>query len=223
MISSLRYKSYQSYINSNDFVETLTLPGIKHILGLVWEAYDCLINDSNIVIDKQSHENEITQELYTKILLLWRNSKLPIFFTRNIIPDKQYVDATMRKDKGEYPTIDICFRDPKKPQSYFGLECKKLLGIRKKNIQYYIDTGIGNYISGRYGSCSSQNAIAGYVMSGEIPKVVGRIINEIKKNSFISNLSLDKNSIHPQYISRHMRESDNNEILLYHLFFDFTA
>ena len=40
MISSLRYKSYQSYINSNDFVETLTLPGIKHILGLVWEAYD---------------------------------------------------------------------------------------------------------------------------------------------------------------------------------------
>ena len=113
----------------------------------------------------------ITQELYTKILLLWRNSKLPIFFTKNIIPDKQYVDATMRKDKGEYPTIDICFRDPKKPQSYFGLECKKLLGIRKKN-------------------------------------------------SFISNLSLDKNSIHPQYISRHMRESDNKEILLYHLFFD---
>lgn len=75
---------------------------------------------------------------------------------------------------------------------------------------------IGGRGAGRYGSCSSQNAIAGYVMSGEFPRVVGRIINKIIKNSFVSNLSLDKNSIHPQYLSRHMKESDGKGISLYH-------
>ena len=86
----------------------------------------------------------------------------------------------------------------------------------------YVDTGVQNYTSGRYGSQSSESSIIGYVLSGKIPEIVAELISKIATISPNSNLSRELRYADPQYASRHKRSTDGNEITLHHLFFDFT-
>lgn len=78
------------------------------------------------------------------------------------------------------------------------------------------------YASGRYGSQSSESSIIGYVLSGKIPEIVAELISEIAKIAPVNNLSRELRYVEPQYSSQHMRDLDNQEITLHHLFFDFS-
>ncbi len=93
---------------------------------------------------------------------------------------------------------------------------------RKIKLKRYVDTGVKNYTSGRYGSQSSESSIIGYVLSGKIPEIVNELVSEIAKVTPVSNLSRELRYMEPQYSSQHMRNLDNQEITIHHLFFDFS-
>lgn len=101
-------------------------------------------------------------------------------------------------------------------------ECKNLYNHKKDKIKRYVETGVKNYISGRYGSQSSESSIIGYVLSGKIPEIVNELVSEIAKVTPVSNLSRELRYMEPQYSSQHMRNLDNQEITIHHLFFDFS-
>ena len=182
-----------------------------------------MIADTSITITENTEEDDITQEWYGKISLRWTSeNRATILRINSIGPVHQYQDPTLKKKRGYKPTIDFCFRDWDTSNSYFGAECKNLYNHKKDKIKRYVETGVKNYISGRYGSQSSESSIIGYVLSGKIPEIVNELVSEIAKVTPVSNLSRELRYMEPQYSSQHMRNLDNQEITIHHLFFDFS-
>jgi hypothetical protein len=206
-----------------DLAEKIGTSGINEILLVLWESYHNLKNDASVVIAVTSEEDDITQELFLKISQVWdsRNRAISLVLN-NLIPVHQYADSLMKKKKGrKSPTIDFCFKDRYEENSYFGAEAKNLYAGRSERIRRYVETGVGNFISGKYGSYSSVSSVIGYVLSGEIPDIVVELKKEIQKGFPTSNLSRTTSSLDPQYVTKHIRTYDDKEITLYHLFFSF--
>lgn len=207
----------------DDLARRLGPSGVKEILMTLWRGYHDLISDDTIIISENTGEDDITQEWYGKISQRWANeNRATSLRTRNIGPVHQYQDSTFKKNRGYKPTIDFCFRDWDTSNSYFGAECKNLHNHRKHDIKRYVDTGVNNYTSGRYGSQSSESSIIGYVLSGKISELVKELTDEIATVMPINNLYRESLYENPQYASSHRRITDDNEITLHHLFFDFT-
>lgn len=221
-MSSIRYISSSTPV-PNDLAKKLGPIGVSEILLIFWQGYRALLADQSIVINEDTDEDDITLEWYGKISRLWNNSNRAIALKRhNIGPVHQYPDPTLKKEKGNKPTIDFCFRDWDTSNSYFGAECKNLYKNRRDMIRRYNKTGVENYTSGRYGSLSSESSLIGYVLSGSLPTIVNELTNELKKASPIYNLTRDFRFVEPQYYSRHIRSLDAAEITLHHLFFNFS-
>ncbi len=206
-----------------DLAKKIGIGGVNEILDVFWRGYRELKNDSSFVVDISSEEDDITQKWYEKILNIWdsRNRATSIVLNR-LLPFHQYSDNTMKKRKGsKAPTIDFCFKDWTTDNSYFGAEAKNLYESRPDKIERYVSTGVDNYTKGRYGSQSSESSIIGYVLSGKISNIVSELKVEMAKGGDpISNIARTT-SVNPQYKSSHLRIFDNQEITLYHLFFDF--
>ena len=222
-MSSIRNITASSAV-PDDLAKRLGPSGVNEILLTLWRGYHDLIADPNISISENALEDDITLEWYGKISLRWTNeNRATTLRINNIVPVHQYPDSTLAKGRKYYkPTIDFCFRDWDTTNSYFGAECKNLYNGKKDKIQRYVETGVKNYTSGRYGSQSSESSIVGYVLSGKIPEIVIELISEIATLSPVSNLSRELRYTEPQYASRHKRSTDKSEITLHHLFFDFT-
>lgn len=206
----------------DDLAKRLGPSGVDEILLTLWQGYHDLKADPNITITENAKEDDITLEWYGKISQRWSNeNRATTLRIRNIGPVHQYPDPTLKKGRGYNPTIDFCFRDWDTSNSYFGAECKNLYNQKQDKIKRYVDTGVKNYTSGRYGSQSSEASIIGYVLSGKIPEIVKELTNEIATVTPISNLSREYRYLEPQYASHHKRSTDDSEIILHHLFFDF--
>jgi len=207
----------------DDLARRLGSSGVYEILLTLWQGYYDLKADPNITISKTTQEDDITLEWYGKISQRWADkNRATTLKMYNIGPVYQYPDSTLKKGHGYKPTIDFCFRDWNTSNSYFGAECKNLYNHKMDKIKRYVDTGVKNYTSGRYGSQSSESSIVGYVLSGKIPEIVTELIAEIATVAPISNLSRELRFKEPQYASKHKRSTDESEITLHHLFFDFT-
>lgn len=207
----------------DDLAKRLGPSGVNEILLILWQGYHDIIADTNITITENTEEDDITQEWYGKISLRWTaENRATILRINSIGPVHQYQDSTLKKERGYKLTIDFCFRDWNTSNSYFGAECKNLYNHKKDKIKRYVETGVKNYTSGRYGSQSSESSIIGYVLSGKIPEIVAELISEIAKIAPVNNLSRELRYVEPQYSSQHMRDLDNQEITLHHLFFDFS-
>lgn len=212
-----------STIVPDDLAKRLGPSGVNEILLILWQGYYDLIADTRITISETTKEDDITLEWCGKISQRWANeNRATTLKINNIGPVHQYPDPTFKKGYGYEPTIDFCFRDWDTSNSYFGAECKNLYRHKKDKIKRYVDTGVKNYIVGRYGSQSSESSIIGYVLSGQIPEIVTELIAEIAEIAPISNLSRELRFSEPQYVSRHKRSIDGSDITLHHLFFDFT-
>lgn len=212
-----------STVVPDDLAKRLGVSGVNEILFTLWKGYHDLVADASITITDKADEDDITQEWYGKISQRWSNENRATTLKINSIgPVHQYQDSTLKKDRGYKPTIDFCFRDWDTSNSYFGVECKNLYNHQKRKIKRYVETGIKNYTSGRYGSQSSESSIVGYVLSGKISEIVTELISEIAETTPISNLSRELRYAEPQYASKHSRFTDKSEITLHHLFFDFT-
>lgn len=221
-MSSIRNITSSSTV-PDDLAKRLGPAGVNEILLTLWKGYNDLITDTSVIINENTEEDDITQEWYGKISQRWTNENRATTLKINSIgPVHQYQDPTLKKKRGYKPTIDFCFRDWDTSNSYFGAECKNLYKNKKDKIKRYVDTGVKNYTTGRYGSQSSESSIVGYVLSGKIPDIVTELISEIAKTSPASNLSRELRYLEPQYASKHERTMDRKEITLHHLFFDFT-
>lgn len=206
----------------DDLAKRLGPSGVNEILLTLWQGYYDLLSDARIIITESTPEDDITQEWYGKIYLRWTSeNRAAILQINNIGPVHQHQDSTFTKGYGKKNTIDFCFRDWDTSNSYFGAECKNLYHKRKDKIKRYVDTGVKHYISGKYGSQSSESSIVGYVLSGEISEIVAELISEISKTGPTSNLSREFRYVEPQYASQHTRDFDKQEITIHHLFFDF--
>ena len=127
--------------------------GVNEILAVLWKGYENLKNDPSIVISSSTEEDDITQDWFVKVQRIWDSRNLATCICLNqSVPHHQYADRTFKKAKGrKSPTIDFCFRDWNTANSYFGAECKNLHALEPKKIRRYVETGVSNYTSGRYG------------------------------------------------------------------------
>lgn len=205
-----------------DLAKKIGVDGVNEILNVFWNGYRELKNDSSFIVNVSSKEDDITQKWYEKIIVIWDSRNRTTSISLNgLCPIHQYADNTMKKQRGsKVPTIDFCFKDWSTDNSYFGAEAKNLYESKPDKIKRYVSTGIENYTNGKYGSQSSESAIIGYVLSGKILEIVNDLKSEIAKGKPIANLARTV-GIDPQYKSSHVRMLDNQEITLYHLFFDF--
>jgi len=96
----------------------------------------------------------------------------------------------------------------------FYIECK-LLNCNGKN-RAYIQNGIHRYTTNFYAENLPFAAMIGYIQRGEIPTIVSdlndKLDNEVTRP--ILNIESYWSSVHP-------RNDGNQDICLYHLFFDF--
>ena len=221
-MSSIRNITASSAV-PDDLAKRLGPSGVYEIILTLWQGYYDIIADKSISITEDAEEDDITLEWYGKISQRWTSENRATILQMNIGPVHQYPDPKLKKPRGYKPTIDFCFRDWDTSNSYFGAECKNLYAQKKDKIIRYVETGVKNYTSGRYGSQSSESAIVGYVLSGKIPDIVAQLIPEIAKEKPISNLFRESRYAEPQYCSQHIRSLDSQEIAIHHLFFDFTC
>lgn len=207
-----------------DLAKKIGVGGVNEILGVFWKGYRELKSDTSFVVNASTAEDDITQKWYEKVVGIWDSRNRATSIALNgLRPIHQYADNTMKKRRGsKAPTIDFCFKDWSTDNSYFGAEAKNLYKSRPDKIKRYVSTGVNNYTQGRYGSQSSESSIIGYVLSGKISDIVCELRVEIKKGKPLSNLARTP-SANPQYKSKHLRTFDNQEITLYHLFFDFSS
>lgn len=207
-----------------DLAKKIGINGVNEILFILWQGYYDLKSDSGIIITALTQEDEITKEWFGKVQQRWfAQNRATCLLAHKIGPIHQYPDPTKACKRGYKPTIDFCFRDWDTRNSYFGAECKNLYNRKPAKIKRYVQTGVNNYITGRYGAQSSESSIVGYVLSGDIPTIVNELKNEIQKEQPISNLTREMSFIEPQYRTCHTRSLDGERLTLHHLFFNFVA
>ncbi len=204
-----------------DLADILGSHGVAEILLILWQGYDFLC--SRKIVNDTMAEDQITQEWFMCINRLWHSKNRASCIKVDLTPFPQYEDLTLAKPRGKPPTIDFCFRAWDEEQGYFGAECKNLFGDESSHIKRYIETGIDNYTTGRYGSKSSQSSMVGYVLSGEIAEVVDALSEEMSTRKPHTNIVRCIGIARPQYKSVHTRTLDGKLITVYHLFFDFVA
>lgn len=193
--------------------------GITKLLETVCDAYDMLRKHNTI--KKEMSEDEITEELFKEILIIWRESSIPM----TIVPINQKSDYTFSKDRGKPPTIDFCFRDRYVREAFFGFECKILAEGDSRLYREYIENGLYRYLHGKYCAKGSAGSLIGYINSGSISIVIRDVKMRVNKENILSAMALAHSilAFKEHYISIHTREKRLPSFCVHHLFFRFTV
>jgi len=112
---------------------------------------------------------------------------------------------------------------------YYGIEGKILVenNWRKRDAsdsrRRYIDTGIDNFINGRYSDKMGIGCMVGYVVQGSASEIASKINNLlIRDGRNIENIMLHAiDGCSDCYLSKHIRTTDYKEIKLRHIFLTF--
>ena len=204
-----------------DLASELGPEGVREILEIFWISYHDMMR-AGYTVEEGKHEDEITEDWYGYIEKRWFCKNRATVIKLPLYPAAQHIDKTRAKPKGQPPKIDFCFRAWKPDERYFGAECKNLVEGDTYLNKRYMDTGVGHYVSGRYGSSSFENALVGYVLKGDMSNIINTLGEKMKEMDGTEGLSRDFSYIDPHYFSRHIRASDGERIKIDHLFFDFT-
>lgn len=202
-----------------DLAKKLGKNGVIEVLSVLWAGYYALRADD--IISSEMDENEITEEWYLRINEIWHKENRALRVSVKLAPVLQHGDKALAKSVGQPPTIDFCFRTWETKDEYFGVECKNLYESDQSYIKRYVETGVGNYISGRYGSRSSVSSVAGYLLSGTPDIIISELRKEISSVSPRLNLTRELLTSDEQYKSMHVRKIDGICITIHHLFLDF--
>jgi len=202
-----------------DLAEQIGEDGIAKLLALVCDAYDTLYKHK--IVKLGMSEDEITEELFKEIQIVWRVSSIP----QTIVPINQKIDKYLAKDKGKPPTIDFCFRDRWVKEAFFGFECKLLAEDDIRLYKEYIENGLYRYLQGKYCAKGSAGSLIGYVNSGNISIVIREVKTRVDKENMLSAMVLARSisAFKEHYISTHLRERGLPSFCVHHLFFRFTA
>lgn len=180
---------------------------------LIIEAYKTSLSEKVIQLDWD--ENDISSELHkhikeNPIRLKWKVST-------NV---ESHIPKDIRKVKGfssKFPRIDFRLSTFAKSDEYeYFFEAKNLKQNDSALKRRYINTGINNFVSGKY----VNGSLIGYLLEGktdETVKGINSLLGKDKRQNEILNFSSNKlfNSYYESY------HSDIR--ILKHLIFDFTA
>jgi len=204
-----------------DLAQELGPQGVREILEIMWLSYHDM-NAAQIVVVGLT-ENQITEKWFMYLQKRWFSENRATYLRCRLSPVLQHPDLKQAKPKGGEPTIDFCFRTWDPDDRYFGAECKILEAGNGALSQRYINTGIKNYTTGRYGSSCTESAIIGYILKGSISEIVSDICKRLKTEKPIQTLLRDMTFEDPHYKSLHLRTLDSKKIILHHLMFSMTT
>lgn len=216
MISSGFEESYKVG-NPYDLAVKIGEDGITKLLGLVCAAYDTLYKHD--IVKSGMSEDEITEELFKEIQIVWRVSSIP----QTIVPINQKIDKTNAKDRGRPPTIDFCFRDRWVREAFFGFECKLLAEGNDRLYEEYIKNGLYRFIEGKYCAKGSAGSLIGYVNSGSVDAIVKEVKSRVDKERILKDMALASSisAFQEHYVSIHSRDKGLPQFCVHHLFFRF--
>ena len=205
--------------NPYDLAEQIGEDGIAKLLALVCEAYNMLCNHK--IVKLGMSEDEITEELFKEIQIVWRASTIP----QTIIPINQKIDKTLAKNIGKPPAIDFCFRDRWVKEAFFGFECKLLAEGNVRLYKEYVENGLFRYLQGKYCAKGSAGSLIGYVNSGRISVIVQDVKTRVDKESILTAMvkASSISAFEEHYVSTHSREGGLSSFCVHHLFFCFSA
>lgn len=180
---------------------------------LITEAYQISLKDKIIRLDW--NENDISSEIHRHIQanplrLRWKVST-------NVEADLPIDIPKVKGFADRFPRID--FRLTIFSKSYeheYFFEAKNLRQNDSALKRRYIDTGIDNFVSGKY----ANGSLVGYLLEGNAVETINGVNSLLKKdrrNTEILNLKSDKRA-KTIYVSTH-----SNIGALKHLIFDFTS
>lgn len=179
----------------------------KFIFNPLFEAYNHL---KLIEVIKNSNEVKINREMYKYIRDFSSISKA---IQKQIIT-VNYKPKEVVGDEEHEP--DFEFKLPNCFRIFF--EAKRM--YRPDSYSKYCgDGGLGRFLSGYYSSEDIDGGMIAYVQIGNIIEAQEKIIGMVQKINFIC---LNRNNgINSTFLTVHKRFSNNN-IKIYHIFFDLT-
>lgn len=185
----------------------------KNCNRLIISAYQTSLTEKVIQLDWM--ENDISHELYEIIDENPKRIQWKISLNREFILSKP-----VNKKKGfanKLPKIDLrmsCFGKELEYRYFF--EAKNLKENDSALKRRYIDTGIDNFVSGKY----SNGSLLGYLLDGKTDETIKGINSLLEKdNRKAEFLQMKDFKIHKDYY-----ESNHPNIgTLKHLIFDFTS
>lgn len=205
-----------------DLAHELGPNGIREIVEIMWIAFHDMQNDKVDITGLS--ENQITEKWSMRLQKRWYEENRATSLRCQLFPVTQHEDITLKKTgRGQAPTIDFCFRTWDVDDRYFGAECKNLEEKNNALTKRYISTGINNFVTGRYGSASSESALIGYIISGSVANIITELSSELANDKPVKNLTRDLSFDDPHYNSNHVRHIDAKGIVLHHLLFSFVA
>lgn len=197
---NLEYFSNFNVDNKPEFIN-------RFIFNPLFEAYNHL---KLIEVIKNSDEVKINREMYKYI----RNFSSISNEVKKHIIFVNYKPKEVVGDEEHEPDLEFalpnCFR--------IFFEAKRI--YRPDSYSKYCgDGGLGRFLSGYYSCEDIDGGMIAYVQIGNILEAQKKIIGMVQKTDFIS---LNKNiGIDSMFVSVHKRLSNNN-IKIYHIFFDLT-
>ena len=180
---------------------------------LITESYHSALNSKAIKLNWD--ENDITSELHEHIKenplrLKWR-------ITTNV--EQHLPKDGIKKEKGfaaKLPRIDLRLVTIKSSLEYeYHAEAKNLKekdsGLKRR----YIDTGIDNFVSGKY----KNGCLLGYILSGALTKTVDGVNKLLKSdNRGHEVLKVQTSDLHNSYYESEHKDN----LIIKHFMFDFT-
>lgn len=225
-----------SSLNATSFVYSQTRRDsyFESILTTCVDVYNAIIGSA---IQLTNDENTIRDEFlkYLQDIYFKQSHEL-----KNLKFDKETCENTGRADIRVLPTKAEYIND----EEYYVIECKrldskKLYGTSGLNAEY-VKNGICRFVSGYYSTYYGCNAMFGFVvehvdMENDIVNNINSMLNVTMTNDHDVDVNANviqqmcnqdfANSYPYSYISTHTRisdKSDKEEIVLYHLMFDFS-
>lgn len=180
---------------------------------LIIEAYQTSLTEKVIQLDW--NENDISSEIHKYIKANPLRLKWKVFSNVEAhIPNEK-----LPKEKGfadKFPRIDFRLTTFSKSEEFeYFFEAKNLKQNDSALKRRYIDTGINNFVSGKY----KNGSLIGYLLEGKTDETINGLNSLLEKdnrNTEVLNIKSDKllNAIY---------ESNHSDIgTLRHLIFDFT-
>lgn len=199
------------YINiGNSFRESFE----NKCFRLITESYNTAMDTKIIKINWD--ENDITAELQSHI----RENPLRLKWRIHTNVEKHIPTDDVVKEKGyaaKLPRIDLGLASIISGLEYeYHMEAKNLKEKSSTLKRRYIDTGINNFLTGKY----KNGCLLGYNLEGHLHKTVYGINRLLKKDERVPEyLNEKKHPLHDKYY-----ESNHpDDVLIKHFMFDFTS
>ena len=222
----------ETHLNAANFVHSRTRrdSNLEFVLISCVHAYNAIIGSSDRL---ENNENRIRDRF---LIFLQDISFKKKHELKHLKFDKETSENIGRADIRVLPTKDEYVND----EEYYIIECKRLgsknlCGTSGLNAEY-VKNGICRFVSGYYSTHYGCNAMFGFVvehvdMENDIVNNINSMLNITMKNDHNVDVNANvgqqmcfedfANSYPYSYVSTHTSIS-GNELVLYHLMFDFS-